>query len=349
MHEEKWAPIPDWPYEASTHGNIRIAKAKRMLRCATNHAGYRCVKLCFQQKCFQQKVHRLVASAFLKDWDPKLTVDHINRVRDDNRLENLRMATPRQQQYNVDRKNHAKGAKRAIQQLDMDGFVVQTHDSLTDAAQSVGCKCKSNLSKCAYGRSNTAYGFKWAWVQSPDMPGEEWRQDPEDPTIYVSNKCRFKQLAKQGVFRIRRYKELCKVSGYGVYKNKVRQQLFHRTVARLFVPNPDPEKKTIVNHIDGNKDNPLPDNLEWCTHSENTKHAHKIGLIWGAGKAVDQYDTRGNHLATYASQTKAAEAMRLSSHRISACATGRSETAGGYVWVFADQSFKLRKTDTGSS
>lgn len=49
-----------------------------------------------------------------------------------------------------------------------------------------------------------------------------------------------------------------------------------RLVALLYIPNP--LNKLVVNHIDGNKANDRVSNLEWCTISENTKHAFDTGL-----------------------------------------------------------------------
>lgn len=47
----------------------------------------------------------------------------------------------------------------------------------------------------------------------------------------------------------------------------------HIMVATLFVPNPDPDRLTVVNHIDGDKKNCFFWNLEWCDLSHNKNHA----------------------------------------------------------------------------
>lgn len=47
-----------------------------------------------------KQVHRLIAEIFIENPDSKPTVDHINRVRNDNRVENLRWATHHEQREN---------------------------------------------------------------------------------------------------------------------------------------------------------------------------------------------------------------------------------------------------------
>ena len=53
----------------------------------------------------------------------------------------------------------------------------------------------------------------------------------------------------------------------------------HTLVALLFVYNPDPDKFTQVNHINGNKLDNKEYNLEWCTGTENITHAFNLKLI----------------------------------------------------------------------
>ena len=52
----------------------------------------------------------------------------------------------------------------------------------------------------------------------------------------------------------------------------------HKLLAELFIENDNPLEKYEVNHKDGDKGNCSLDNLEWCTPSENNKHAFDTGL-----------------------------------------------------------------------
>lgn len=57
--------------------------------------------------------------------------------------------------------------------------------------------------------------------------------------------------------------------------NKGTKFAVHRLVAEAFIPNP--AGKLEVNHRDGNRANPIVENLEWVTSSENSFHAYKHG------------------------------------------------------------------------
>src|SRR5699024_9335441 len=58
---------------------------------------------------------------------------------------------------------------------------------------------------------------------------------------------------------------------------KVKKEYVHRLVAEAFIPNP--LELNVVNHLDGNKENPLASNLEGVTYSENSLHAFESGTV----------------------------------------------------------------------
>lgn len=68
-----------------------------------------------------------------------------------------------------------------------------------------------------------------------------------------------------------------KYSNIKIYnKNGFENVSVHRLVGIAFVPNSN--NKLFINHINGIKNDNRAENLEWCTTSENVKHAYRIGL-----------------------------------------------------------------------
>jgi hypothetical protein len=90
----------------------------------------------------------------------------------------------------------------------------------------------------------------------------------EDGRIFSSKSNKFLKPSydKQGYARV----------GLSIGNYKTKTIKIHRLIAETFISNPF--NKTDVNHIDGNKSNNDVSNLEWCTRSENCKHAFSIGL-----------------------------------------------------------------------
>jgi len=91
---ELWKPIDG--YEDYHISNLGRVKYNDTILTQFIDAGY--YKVCFKSKTF--KVHRLMGIAFIPNPDNKPFIDHINRNRSDNSLNNLRWATRQENTIN---------------------------------------------------------------------------------------------------------------------------------------------------------------------------------------------------------------------------------------------------------
>jgi hypothetical protein len=89
----EWKEIEGFEkYSISNTGIIKNTKTDRIIKQSKNK-GYCIVSLRKNNKKHTKIVHRLVAIAFIPQSDNSFQVDHINRIRDDNRVNNLRWVT----------------------------------------------------------------------------------------------------------------------------------------------------------------------------------------------------------------------------------------------------------------
>ena len=110
-------PIPGYEkYRAFQDGRIWSGKRApgQFLKPRGTGTGYMQVTLCQDGKQKKMLVHRLVAMAYIENPDNKPQVDHINQVRTDNRISNLRWATRSENQQNTGKQINNKSGHKNI-------------------------------------------------------------------------------------------------------------------------------------------------------------------------------------------------------------------------------------------
>ena len=94
---EDWVIIEDFPiFSISRDGVIMNNETGKILKSYKDTPGY----LRFYLSGKSKLLHRLLALAFIPNPENKPFIDHINRDRSDNRLENLRWATSSENNQN---------------------------------------------------------------------------------------------------------------------------------------------------------------------------------------------------------------------------------------------------------
>ena len=99
---EHWKPSPIFPgrYLISDKGEVYNIEKNMYVSQMINTNGYPVCWLYCNGKEKLMSVHRLVAMAFIPNPDNKPFVDHINTIRADNRVANLRWATNKENLHN---------------------------------------------------------------------------------------------------------------------------------------------------------------------------------------------------------------------------------------------------------
>lgn len=180
--EEIWKTIENNPnYEISNMGNVRSVdrfvncnggvafKKGKILKNYLSKRGYYVVNLSIKQ----YKVHRLVAEAFIPNPDNKPQIDHINTDKTDNRVENLRWVTNKENmnnpitQQNCSKNNYWNGKvglkhrnSIPIYQLTKEGEIIKEWECAAAVAKELNIS-RIGIRRCCQGKAFTAGGYVW--------------------------------------------------------------------------------------------------------------------------------------------------------------------------------------------
>ena len=351
--EEIWKTIEDFPnYEVSTFGNIKNTTTNKMLKLQQNYAGYVKITLCTNNKksnsCI---VHRLVANSFIPNPENKSTVNHIDRNKSNNHIDNLEWATMSEQNYHsalVSKKERPLFYKSVLRLNIQTNNIIEEYKSISDAAKWIINNdlsrikiinpnnisiISSKICAVASNKRKYAYNFNWQYnIKNDIIVNEIWKEIPFEivgkNNYFISNFGRFKNN-KNDIKT-----NYTPTTGYIRININNHKFLLHRLVALTFLENP--ENKEFVNHKDGNKLNNSLENLEWVTCLENNIHKINSGLS-NCTKKVIQYDKNMNKIQEYNSIIECSKSLNIGKGCISDSCSGKyKSTKCGYIFRYAE-------------
>lgn len=102
---------------------------------------------------------------FIPNPEDKPCVDHINTVRDDNRVENLRWSTYKENSNNeLTREHFSESLSIKIVQLTLEGEFIKVWQGSREAEKLRGFN-NSTIIKCCKGELLQHHGYKWMYYE----------------------------------------------------------------------------------------------------------------------------------------------------------------------------------------
>lgn len=165
-------------YQVSNLGRVRSLNFRRsgnekIMNTTVGHDGYSRVSLFKNYIRKKYTVHRLIALVFIPNPDNKPCIDHINGNRSDNRVDNLRWCTNKENMnFSLVRKhlsdsllNHPKKSKPIFQIDKVTGDIINMFPSAMEASRQTGITNRA-ISRCAKGDKGYSHsgGYIWRYV-----------------------------------------------------------------------------------------------------------------------------------------------------------------------------------------
>jgi hypothetical protein len=330
--KELWKVIEDFPnYKVSTHGRVKNILADTIKKNHNNPKKYVVAHLCNKGKHATIRIHRLVAEAFIPNPKKLPTVNHKDKNRANNNLDNLEWMTHSEQTAHKykDIKVVHKTKRRPVMQYSLNNKFIKKFDGVTTAEKELGIH---GISAVCRGKQETAGGYKFKFFDE-EIEGEIWKEYKKGYKFQVSNMGRIK--LNNGRITYGSGQGYKRITVYNYVLKKGKSLSVHILVAELFLKERKSKKKLSINHKDGVKSNNKVSNLEWATCSEQVIHAYRYNLIKKNTKAVEQYDKNGKFIKKFDSITEASIETNITITSISAACRGMRRTTGGYKWEYA--------------
>lgn len=284
--EEIWRQLPKElnlsKYLISSHGNIKHIKKNTCLSIKImKHTGYvRNTLIQDDNKPKSFSIHRLVAITFLENPKNYKIVDHINNIKHDNKISNLRWANS--QQNAINRIGKSTAWKKQIEQIENEK-VIKSWNSIREAIDTLKFP-----SIAKYVDKQKIYnGFYWK-SKNIEIDNEIWKElNVNNKIISVSNMGRVKTI--NGSITVGTIR-----NGYLVITVCKKPYYVHRLVCSSF-KNISLDNIEVVDHVDNNRQNNKIENLNITTLKKNSQKA--------LNKIVEIYDDKNNYIKTYKSLT----------------------------------------------